>query len=93
MTPFQGETLSITISPTSNSIDQFWASELAIPNFTPADWRSTLSPIECLEWCSLDARMIAVIVGEFDQRHSMPTDDLLQILLTQLLDAIRLFHR
>nr|GEU43797.1 hypothetical protein [Tanacetum cinerariifolium] len=50
--------------------DQFWASELAIPNFTPADWRSTLLPIECLEWCSLDARMIAVIVGEFDQRQS-----------------------
>nr|GFC61343.1 hypothetical protein [Tanacetum cinerariifolium] len=36
-------------------------------------WRSTLSPIECLEWCSLDARMIAVIVGEFDQRQS-PSD-------------------
>nr|GEY62543.1 reverse transcriptase domain-containing protein [Tanacetum cinerariifolium] len=45
--------------------------ELAIPNFTPADRRSTLSPIECLEWCSLDARMIAVIVGEFDQSTLM----------------------
>nr|GFC09704.1 hypothetical protein [Tanacetum cinerariifolium] len=44
--------------------------ELAIPNFTPADRRSTLSPIEYLEWCSRDARMIAVIVGEFDQRQS-----------------------
>nr|GEX73586.1 putative ribonuclease H-like domain-containing protein [Tanacetum cinerariifolium] len=42
--------------------------ELAIPNLTPAGWRSTLLPIECLEWCNLDARMIAVIVGEFDQR-------------------------
>nr|GEW88652.1 retrovirus-related Pol polyprotein from transposon TNT 1-94 [Tanacetum cinerariifolium] len=30
--------------------------------------RSTLSPIECLKWCSLDARMIAVIVRELDQR-------------------------
>nr|GEW73083.1 hypothetical protein [Tanacetum cinerariifolium] len=52
-------------------IDQLWASELAIPNFTLADWRSTLSPIESLEWCSLDARMIAVIVGEFNQRLSL----------------------
>nr|GEZ83741.1 hypothetical protein [Tanacetum cinerariifolium] len=49
------------------------ASELAIPNFTPADWRSTLLPIECLEWCSLDACMIAVIVGKFDLRQS-PSD-------------------
>nr|GEY02780.1 retrovirus-related Pol polyprotein from transposon TNT 1-94 [Tanacetum cinerariifolium] len=32
------------------------------------DLRSTLSPIECLKWCSLDARMIAVIVRELDQR-------------------------
>nr|GFA05075.1 hypothetical protein [Tanacetum cinerariifolium] len=67
-------------------------SELAIPNFTPADWRSTLSPIECLEWCSLDTRMITVIVGEFDQRHSMPTYDLLQIQLSKLLNIVRLFH-
>nr|GFD33161.1 hypothetical protein [Tanacetum cinerariifolium] len=44
------------------------ASELAIPNFTPADGRSTLPPIKCLEWRGLDARMIAVIIGEFDQR-------------------------
>nr|GEU66627.1 zf-CCHC domain-containing protein/UBN2 domain-containing protein [Tanacetum cinerariifolium] len=56
------------VAQTSNK-----ASELAIPNFTPADQRSTLSPIECLELCSLDARMIVVIVGEFDQRRS-PSD-------------------
>nr|GEX95587.1 hypothetical protein [Tanacetum cinerariifolium] len=68
-------------------------SVLAILNFTLADCRSTLSPIECLEWCSLDARMIAVIVGEFDQRHSVHTDNLLQIQLSQLLNTIRLFHR
>nr|GFA85000.1 putative reverse transcriptase domain-containing protein [Tanacetum cinerariifolium] len=50
-------------------LNKLTASELAIPNFTLADWRSTLWPIERLEWCSLDARMIAVIVGEFDQRQ------------------------
>nr|GEZ01442.1 putative reverse transcriptase domain-containing protein [Tanacetum cinerariifolium] len=37
------------------------------------DRRSTLSPIKSLEWCSLDARIIAVIVGEFNQRQS-PSD-------------------
>nr|GFC22563.1 hypothetical protein [Tanacetum cinerariifolium] len=46
-------------------------SKLAIPNFTLADWRSTFSLIECLEWCSLDACMIAAIVGEFDKRLSL----------------------
>nr|GEU44514.1 hypothetical protein [Tanacetum cinerariifolium] len=52
--------LSIILASTHHS-------ELAISNLTPANWRPTFSPIECLEWCSLDARMIAVIVGEFDQ--------------------------
>nr|GFA48654.1 hypothetical protein [Tanacetum cinerariifolium] len=42
-----------------------WANELTISNFSPTDRRSTLTPIQSLKRCSLNAGMVTVFVREF----------------------------
>ncbi|GKC71348.1 hypothetical protein Tco_1117231 [Tanacetum coccineum] len=48
-------------------VDDLWASELTISNFSPADRRSTLMSIQCLEWSSLNAGVVTVVVRKFYQ--------------------------
>nr|GEV48362.1 hypothetical protein [Tanacetum cinerariifolium] len=41
---------------------EFWTCELAVSNLSPANRRSSLSAIQCLERCCLDAGVIAFVV-------------------------------
>nr|GEX71396.1 reverse transcriptase domain-containing protein [Tanacetum cinerariifolium] len=45
----------------------FWTCELAVSNLSPANRRLTLTAIQCLEQCCLDASMIAVVVQKLHQ--------------------------
>ncbi|GJS58053.1 hypothetical protein Tco_0652837 [Tanacetum coccineum] len=49
-------------------IDDLWASELTISNFSPADRLSTLTPIQRFKRCSLNAGTVTIVIRELHQR-------------------------
>ncbi|GJX03057.1 hypothetical protein Tco_0188973 [Tanacetum coccineum] len=49
-------------------MDDLWANELIISNFSLADRCSTLTPIQRLKWCSLNSGMVTIVIRTLHQR-------------------------